>query len=124
MKVFNVGALEFAFILLLALIVLGPKKAVKAAGDMGVWIRKLFNSQLWKDLRSASKEIQDLPKKMMDEAEIQKTLAEIDRSTKDLNAAVREINQGLIENMDSSEQRIEPPDRQSQSMDEDSSPNL
>lgn len=121
MKVLNVGALEFAFILLLALIVLGPKKAVKAAGDVGVWIRKLFSSQLWQDLLTASREIKDLPQKMMDEAEIQKTLAEIDRSTQGINSAIRDINNGISETIDPSEQSIYSPDTNAGNNEEESS---
>ena len=80
MKFLNVGALEFVLILLLALIVLGPRKAVKTAGDVGRWIKNLFQSEFWQELQKTSREIQDLPKKMMDEAEIQKTIKELDRS--------------------------------------------
>lgn len=82
MKILNVGALEILFIVLLALIILGPKNAVKALGDAGIWLRKLKDSQIWRDFISTSKEIQDIPKKMMDEAEIQKTLDEINMSTR------------------------------------------
>ena len=81
MKFLNIGTLEFLFILLLALIVLGPRKAVKIAGDLGRWFKGLLQSQFWQDLQKTTKEIQDLPKKMMDEAEIQKTIDELDRST-------------------------------------------
>lgn len=81
MKIFNVGVLEIFFILLLAMIVLGPKKAVETAGDVGRWIKKLMKSQFWKDLMMTSREIQDLPKKFMDEAEIQRTIEELDRTS-------------------------------------------
>ena len=69
MKILNVGALEILFIVLLALIILGPKNAVKALGDIGTWLRKLKDSQIWQDFLSTSREIQEIPKKMMDEAE-------------------------------------------------------
>ena len=88
MKFFNVGALEFVFILLLALIILGPRKAVKTAGDVGRWIKDLFQSEFWQDLQRTTREIQDLPKKMMDEAEIQKTIEELDRSEALLNRGI------------------------------------
>jgi len=81
MKIFNVGVLEIFFILLLAMIVLGPKKAVETAGNVGRWIKKLMKSQFWKNLVMTSREIQDLPKKIMDEAEIQRTIEELDRTS-------------------------------------------
>ncbi|HBH12713.1 MAG TPA: hypothetical protein DDX29_06340 [Clostridiales bacterium] len=99
MKVFNVGALEFVFILLLAFIVLGPEKAIKAAGDVARWIRGLTNSQFWKDLVSTSREIQDIPKKLMEDADLQNTIADLDRSTGEIRNTFREssmeINQEL-----------------------------
>lgn len=95
MQLFNVGALELIFILLIAFIVLGPKKAVKAAADVGNWIRKLVSSDFWRELSAMSSEIQELPKRMMDEAEIQKTIDEIERSTKDVNQTLKETRSGF-----------------------------
>lgn len=92
MKLFNVGALEFLFILLLALIILGPRKTVETAGEVGRWVKKIFSSQFWQDLQATSKEIQDLPKKMMDEAEIQKTIDELDRSEAALRRGIGQEN--------------------------------
>jgi len=88
MKFLNVGVLEFVFILLLALIVLGPRKAVETAGEVGRWVKDLMRSEIWRDVVSASKEIKDLPKKMMDEAEIQKTIDELDRTTGEINQSI------------------------------------
>lgn len=90
MKILNVGALEFVFILLLAFIVLGPKKAIAVAGDVGRWIKKLVSSKFWQDLVSTSKQIQELPQKMMDDAEIQNTLKDLERSTGEIKSALKE----------------------------------
>ena len=80
MQIFNLSLLEIVFIVLLAFIVLGPQKAVEEAGNLGRWIRKIIKSPFWRDLVSTSKDIKDIPKKIMDDAEIQKTLEDIDRS--------------------------------------------
>jgi Sec-independent protein translocase protein TatA len=93
MKFFNVGALEFVFILLLAFIVLGPEKAIKAAGDVARWIRGLTKSEFWHDLISTTKEIQDLPKKLMEEADLQDTIDDLDRS---LGETKRTIDRQII----------------------------
>lgn len=89
MKILNVGALEILFIILLALIVLGPKKTVKALGDLGTWLKKIKESQIWQDLLNTSREIQELPKKMMDETELKKTLAEIEGATRVEDASIK-----------------------------------
>lgn len=91
MKFLNVGVLEFVFVLLLAFIVLGPKQAVKAAGDIGRWVKKLVSSPFWRDLVSTSKQIQELPRKLMDEAEIQDTLKDLERSTNTINTSLNTI---------------------------------
>jgi Sec-independent protein translocase protein TatA len=82
MQIFNLGLLEIVFIVLLAFIVLGPQKAVEEAGNLGRWIRKIVKSPFWRDLISTSKDIKDIPRKIMDDVEIQKTLEDIDRSAK------------------------------------------
>ncbi len=80
MELFNIGILEFVFILLLALIVLGPQKAVKIAGDIGRWVRDFLNSPFWQDIVNTSKDLRDIPKKIMEDVEIQRTLYEIDHA--------------------------------------------
>lgn len=109
MQLFNVGALELIFILLLAFIVLGPKKAIKTAGEVGQWIKKLISSQFWQDLMATSKEIQDFPKKVMEEAEIQKTIEDLDRSKREFDTIVQESGSGLQENITQVEREIRDP---------------
>lgn len=81
MQIFNISLLEFAFIILLAFIVLGPEKGVEAAGNLGRWIRRVVKSPFWRELVSTSRDIKDIPRKIMDDAEIQKTLDDIERSS-------------------------------------------
>ncbi len=109
MQIFNVGALELVFILLIAFIVLGPKKAVKAAADVGRWVRKLASSEFWRELVMMSKEIQDLPNKMMDEVEIQKTIDDIERSTSEVNQSIKKTNTGFHEELRDIEEELKKP---------------
>lgn len=85
MEIFNVGALEFFFILLLAFLVLGPKKTVEVAGEVGRWIKEFVKSPIWRDIVNTSRDIKDMPRKIMDDVEIQKTIEEIERSTRVVN---------------------------------------
>jgi len=84
MQVFNVGVLELLFILVLAFIVLGPKKAIMAAGDVGRFIKKLTTSSFWREIITTSSTIREFPKKLMNDNEIQKTIEDLDRSTKEI----------------------------------------
>jgi Sec-independent protein translocase protein TatA len=90
MELFNVGILEFLFIILLAFIVLGPKKAVKTAGDVGRWIHDLLESPIWQEIKNTSRDIRDIPRKITDDAEIQRTLESIDYSIGRKNDALTE----------------------------------
>ena len=89
MKFLNIGALEFVFILLLILIVLGPRKAVKTAGELGVLIKNVTSSKFWKDLVNTSEEIRDLPRKMMDEAELKETISSFDRKVGEVKGIIQ-----------------------------------
>jgi len=106
MKIFNVGALELVFIFLLAFLVLGPKKAVATAGDVGRWIKKLVSSKFWRDLVSTSKQIQELPQKMMDDAEIQNTLKDLEHSANEIKSSIKETGKIKVVESDETEKTI------------------
>jgi Sec-independent protein translocase protein TatA len=88
MQIFNVGVLEILFILILAFVVLGPRKTIKTARDVGVWIRNLAKSPIWRDIVTTSSEIRDLPKKLMDDAELQRMVEELDLSTQEIKEMI------------------------------------
>jgi Sec-independent protein translocase protein TatA len=93
MQIFNVGVLEILFILILAFVILGPRKTVKTARDVGVWVRNLAKSPIWRDIVSASNEIRDLPKKLMDDAELQRMVEELDLSTQEVKGMLSQAGQ-------------------------------
>ena len=90
MEIFNVGILEFLFLLLLAFLILGPKKTVETAGEIGRWLRDFVKSPFWKDIVRTSQDIKDMPRKLMDDAEIKKTIDEIERSTQIVNEQIHQ----------------------------------
>jgi sec-independent protein translocase protein TatB len=48
MEIFGIGASELVFILLIAIIVLGPKDMQKAGRTIGRWLNQLMRSDGWK----------------------------------------------------------------------------
>jgi Sec-independent protein translocase protein TatA len=80
MQLFGIGPLEFLFILVITLLVLGPKGMVKAARDAGKSIRKLTRSPLWKEIVGTSREVRNLPAKIIKEAGIEEEVEELRRS--------------------------------------------
>jgi sec-independent protein translocase protein TatB len=81
MQFLGIGPLEFLLIAVIAIIILGPKGMVKAAREAGVLIRKLVNSPIWRDVMDTSREIRDIPNKIVREAGIEKDLDDLRRST-------------------------------------------
>jgi Sec-independent protein translocase protein TatA len=77
MEFLGVGPLELFFILVIALIVLGPADMVKAGRTLGRVMRKIVTSPNWRLLQETSREIRYLPNRLMREAgmeELQKEL--------------------------------------------------
>jgi Sec-independent protein translocase protein TatA len=79
MDFLGIGPLELAFIILIALIVLGPNDMVKAGKTIGRFLRGVVTSDSWRTIQHASKEMRDLPNRLIREAgleDIQKDLPE------------------------------------------------
>ena len=71
MDILGIGPLELFFILLIALIVLGPKDMVKAGRTLGKFMRSVVTSPNWHMLQQASREIRGLPNRLIREAGIE-----------------------------------------------------
>lgn len=92
MQIFNVGALELLFILIIAFLVLGPKRTINTARDIGKWVRNIVKSPFWREIVTTSSEIRELPKKIMDDAELQKMIADLDLTSQELKQIISEAH--------------------------------
>ena len=81
MQIFGIGPLELLFILVIMILVLGPKGMVRAAREAGKYIRKVTRSPLWAEIVGTSREMRNLPAKIIKEAGIQEEIDELRRST-------------------------------------------
>lgn len=77
MEIFGIGASELIFILLIAIIVLGPKDMQKAGRTIGRLLNQLVRSDSWKVFQRTSTELRNLPRNLMREANME--VAEMDR---------------------------------------------
>jgi sec-independent protein translocase protein TatB len=82
MQLFGIGPLEFFLILVIAVIVLGPKGMVTAARETGKLIRKITHSPLWREIVETSNEIREMPAKIVREAGIEQDLEDLRKSTR------------------------------------------
>lgn len=71
MEFLGIGAPELIFILLIVIIVLGPKDMQKAGRTVGRWLNQLKDSEGWKLVRNTSHELRTLPNKWMREANME-----------------------------------------------------
>lgn len=92
MTLFNIGPLEFIAILLVMFFILGPEGMVKTARDIGVWIRKTVRSPLWGEILGYSREIRELPTKLVRESGLDEDLKEIQKAAAE---ATREAQIGI-----------------------------
>ncbi len=72
MEILGIGPLEFVAIILIALIVFGPKDLVKAGRTLGQFLNKVVNSQEWRSLQQVSREVRHLPTRLMREANFER----------------------------------------------------
>lgn len=77
MEILGIGASELFFIIILALIILGPKDMQKAGKTIGRWLNNLVKSDGWKAFQQTSREIRSLPTKLMRDANLE--LAETEK---------------------------------------------
>lgn len=68
MEFLGIGAPELIFIIIIALILLGPKDMQKAGKTIGVWLNSVVKSDWWRAIRRTSDEIRSLPTNLMREA--------------------------------------------------------
>lgn len=68
MEILGVGMSEFIFIIIIALIVLGPRDMQKAGKTIGKFLRSIVTSDGWKIFQQTSRELRTLPNKLIRDA--------------------------------------------------------
>jgi Sec-independent protein translocase protein TatA len=86
--------MELIFILIIALIVLGPEDMAKAGKTLGRTMRKVAMSPTWRAVQQTSRELRALPYRLMREAgldEIEQELNFVKDTQKELRREVDDI---------------------------------
>lgn len=84
MEILGIGPQELIFIVIIALLVLGPKDMQKAGKTIGKWLNNLVHSDGWKIFQTTSREIRNLPTTLMREANL-----DLGKEEKDLREAMK-----------------------------------
>ena len=100
MEILGIGPLELVFILLIALIVLGPNDMVKAGRTIGRFLRKIVTSPTWRTVQQTSRDLRYLPNKLMREAgleDLKDQLPDAGQIRKELNFDEMKKEKDLME---------------------------
>lgn len=101
MEILGIGMSELIFVIIIALIVLGPRDMQKAGKTIGKWLRSVVTSDGWKIFQQTSRELRTLPNKLMREAN--EELSQINQIG---NQVGKEINNASNPTIN----RVQPPD--------------
>jgi sec-independent protein translocase protein TatB len=93
MDIFGIGPTELVFIILIALIVLGPKDMQKTGRTIGRWLRDMTTSDGWRAFRDTSREIRNLPNRLMREANLEDIEKDVGQIGKDVGKIGKEIEE-------------------------------
>jgi Sec-independent protein translocase protein TatA len=84
MELLGIGPLELAFIIIIAVIVIGPRDIGNFARSAGRFLNKLYRSEEWKALNQASRNLRSLPNRLAREA----ALDELERTRQEAQKAI------------------------------------
>ncbi len=92
MEFLGIGPLELLIVLLLALVLLGPKDMAKAGRSLGKYMRKIVTSPQWKVVTQTSQELRNLPNRLIREAgleDMQQEINSLQQTTSDIQDVLR-----------------------------------
>jgi len=89
MDFLGIGIPEVILILIIMLVVLGPKDMVKTGRQIGRLIRKVITSPAWTSMMTASREIREFPTRLVRDAGIEEDIEEIRKQTQ-VNVRIEE----------------------------------
>jgi Sec-independent protein translocase protein TatA len=87
MEFLGIGPLELVFIILLAIIIFGPKDIVNTSKTVGKSLNKFIRSDTWKTINQTSRELKNLPTRLMRET----GLDDLEKTTKEEIASVDKV---------------------------------
>ncbi len=71
MELLGVGPLELIFIILIVILVVGPRHISNTARSIGKFLNRLYKSEEWQSLNKASRTLRTLPQRLAREAELE-----------------------------------------------------
>ena len=98
MDFLGVGPMELIFIIIIALVLIGPRDIGKVARSAGRFLNRLYKSETWRMLLDTSRTIRHLPERLAREAALEElnlareaTIEELDAARQIAGKVVQEI---------------------------------
>lgn len=87
MSFLGIGPMELIFIIIIMILVLGPKNMVTTAQKLGVTLRKIVKSPMWATVMDTSREIREIPTRLIRDAGIEEDIKTIRSTTESIKNA-------------------------------------
>jgi Sec-independent protein translocase protein TatA len=89
MDIFGIGPLELLFIVIIILLVLGPKEMVSALRTIGKVLRSIVTSDWWSSTKQTIQDVRKLPYDLMREAGMEEDMRALDEIRSATKASTR-----------------------------------
>ena len=99
MDILGVGPLELLFLILIALVVIGPRDIGKAARSIGRFLNQLYRSETWRMLTETSRKLRNLPNQLAQEAALEASLDEVRQTVKKVGQEIAQDVSTLDEDL-------------------------
>jgi sec-independent protein translocase protein TatB len=109
MDIFGIGLLELVFILIIAMIVVGPRDLGKVGRQLGRFLNRMYKSESWRMLNDASRTLRNLPNRLAREAALEE-LDSVKDTFKDTGRMIKADMQELDNSLDAWIPTASPPE--------------
>lgn len=95
MEFLGVGPLELILVIVLALVLVGPRDMAKFGRDAGRFLNRLYRSPTWRTMNDASRELRNLPTRLAREAELDTLQRDLEQAGQGLQQNVQAASEGM-----------------------------
>jgi len=100
MEILGIGIPELLFIVLLILVLFGPKDMVATGKTLGRWLNQLVRSPTYKLLTKTGDELRNLPRNLMRESNLEEYTKEMQQLSREMRDQSQQIGSSLARSFD------------------------
>jgi Sec-independent protein translocase protein TatA len=109
MDFLGVGPMELIFIIIIALVLIGPRDIGKFARSAGRFLNRLYKSETWRMLLDTSRTIRHLPERLAREAALEELNLARDAAIEELDATRQiagKVGQEIVKEVEGLETKV------------------